>query len=164
MIGAIGRHKGLDLLVSMMDEAAERRLSVFLTVIGYTADDERLTLHGNVEVTGRYKPDELGTLLRAADPDFVFLSSVWPETYSYVLSEVWAAGYPVVAFDFGAPAERIRASGGGILIPPTRDARDLLRTLLEVEPQTRSCALPPPPVQVDSLDAYYAPVERARGL
>jgi glycosyltransferase involved in cell wall biosynthesis len=36
---------------------------------------------------------------------------------AYVLSEAWAAGYPVVALDIGAPAERIRAEGGGLLLP-----------------------------------------------
>ncbi|MFD0937178.1 glycosyltransferase, partial [Methylobacterium trifolii] len=129
VVGAIGRHKGFDLLLRMAERAARDRTSFFLTVIGYTSDTPSLVRYGNAEVTGAYAPAELKARLAEADPDFVFLPSVWPETYSYVLSEIWEAGYPVVAFDFGAPAERIRAVGGGLLIPPTRDTRALLDSL-----------------------------------
>lgn len=45
------------------------------------------------------------------------LPSVWPETYSYTLSIALEAGYPVCTFDMGAPAERLRALGTGLLLP-----------------------------------------------
>ena len=34
--------------------------------------------------------------------------SIWPETFSYVVAEMTALELPVVAFDLGAPAERLR--------------------------------------------------------
>jgi glycosyltransferase involved in cell wall biosynthesis len=34
--------------------------------------------------------------------------SIWPETFSYVVAEMIALGLPIVAFDLGAPAERLR--------------------------------------------------------
>lgn len=161
VVGAIGPHKGFELLLRMAERAARDRIPFFLTVIGYTPDTPSLVRYGNVEVTGTYAPAELGTRLAAAEPDFVLLPSVWPETYSYVLSEIWDAGYPVVAFDFGAPAERIRSAGGGVLIPPTRDPRALLDTLFALRDG-------PPPTDAPSLDrtrftdldAYY----RAGGI
>jgi glycosyltransferase involved in cell wall biosynthesis len=39
----------------------------------------------------------------------LFFASVWPETFSYVVGEMMALGLPIVAFDMGAPAERLRA-------------------------------------------------------
>lgn len=157
VVGAIGPHKGFELLVGLAREAARAQAHFFLTVIGYTADDTQLTRFGNVAITGAYEPRNLRALLATADPDFVFLPSVWPETYSYVLSEVWDAGYRVVAFDFGAPAERIHAVGGGLLIAPTRDPVALLEmltaarsTLHSIGPARRATA------RAQNLEAYHA--------
>ncbi|KQP48948.1 glycosyltransferase [Methylobacterium sp. Leaf108] len=155
VVGSIGRAKGYDLLLRMTERAARDRLPYVLTVVGITADDAALVRYGNAEVTGRYHPSELKAHLDRVSPDFVFLPSVWPETYSYVLSEIWQAGYSVVAFDLGAQAERIRAVGGGVLIPPTRDTRVLLQSLKEA--RERVATLPPPRFDlpaVATLDAY----------
>ena len=86
-------------------------------VIGHTEDDARLLKTGKVFVTGRYSEGEAPHLLRRERPDLVFLASVWPETWSYVLDEALEAGLPVVAFDLGAIAERLRAAKLGILLP-----------------------------------------------
>ncbi|WP_375407955.1 glycosyltransferase [uncultured Methylobacterium sp.] len=156
VVGAIGRHKGLDLLRRMVEHTARNRIPFFLTVIGYIPDDAFLESYGNAKVTGKYRPSELQDLLAEADPDFVFLPSVWPETYSYVLSEVWQAGHPVVAFDFGAPAERIRAVGGGVLIPPSRDTRAVLDSLMEARRELAAIRIPPAAERTAAtLDAYY---------
>ena len=156
VVGAIGRHKGFDLLRRMVEVTAQNRIPFFLTVIGYTSDDALILRNGNAKVTGTYLPSELRGLLAEADPDFVFLPSVWPETYSYVLSEVWQAGYPVVAFDFGAQAERIRAVGGGVLIPPTRDTGAVLDSLLKARGELATIRIPTVAGgTVATLDAYY---------
>jgi glycosyltransferase involved in cell wall biosynthesis len=42
--------------------------------------------------------------------------SIWPETFCHTLTELWACGLPVLAFDTGAVADRIRAHGGGWLV------------------------------------------------
>jgi GT2 family glycosyltransferase len=156
VVGAIGRVKGFDVLVRMAERAARDRMPFFLTVIGYTADDERLKRYQNVDVTGRYKPSELKAKLDELDPDFVFLPSIWPETYSYVLSEIWEAGYPVVAFDIGAPADRIKTMGGGALIPFTRDSRTILDALLAARDSLATLKpMRAVPTLVPSLDTYY---------
>lgn len=156
VVGAIGRHKGLDLLRRMVEHTARNRIPFFLTVIGYIPDDAVIESYGNAKVTGKYRPSELQDLLAEADPDFVFLPSVWPETYSYVLSEVWQAGYRVVAFDFGAQAERIRAVGGGVLIPPTQDTRAVLDSLMLARRELAAIRIPSAAEgTAATLDAYY---------
>ena len=86
-------------------------------MIGYTEGDKPLLDTGKVFITGRYSEGEATHLLRRERPDIALLPSVWPETWSYVLDEVVAVGLPVVAFDLGAIAERVRATGQGMVLP-----------------------------------------------
>lgn len=154
LVGALGMHKGFDLVVRMVEDAERRRLPVYFRIVGLTPNGGLLEHLSNVDVTGAYDPADLKKHLDSFDPDFVFMASVWPETFSYVLSEVWAAGYPVAAFDFGAPAERIREAGGGVLIPPTRDAREVLDALFAAR-ASRPVAPRPTPALAPSFEAYY---------
>ncbi|KMO42490.1 hypothetical protein VQ02_03040 [Methylobacterium variabile] len=163
LVGAIGHHKGFELVVALAERAARERRPIAFTVIGNVADPHRASGLGNLAVTGSYDPGDLPRLLAEADPDYVFLSSVWPETYSYVLSEAWAAGYPVVAFDIGAPAERIRAEGGGLLIPFGRDTGAVLDALVAARGQLAEVRIPALPAAVPSLAAYEAAIEATAG-
>ncbi len=117
ILGAIGVHKGYDVLLGCARDAAERSLKMEFVVVGHTIDDARLLATGRVFVTGRFAPEEAVNLIRAQDASVALLPSVWPETWSFALTELWRAGLSVAAFDFGAPAERIRRTGRGFLLP-----------------------------------------------
>ena len=117
LIGAIGGHKGYEVLLECARDAAARRLPIEFVVIGYTQNDQPLLKTGMVSITGRYSDIEAPHLLRRERPDVIFLPSVWPETWCYTLDYALAAGLPVVAFDLGAIAERLRAAGLGMLLP-----------------------------------------------
>src|SRR6202035_736868 len=73
---------------------------------------------GGMRIRGYYRAGSLPRLLRRDGVDLALLLSIVPESYSLVLSECRAAGVPVVAFDHGAVADRIRAEGGGLLVAP----------------------------------------------
>src|SRR5437588_9892539 len=62
---------------------------------------------------GPYASDALPSLLDHYCVRLVVYPSVGPETFSFTLSEAWAAGRPVVVPPIGALAERVAASGGG---------------------------------------------------
>jgi O-antigen biosynthesis protein len=82
-----------------------------------------------------------------------FLPSPWPETYSYTLSEVWAAGlYPVV-FDLGAMAHRIRRRNWGHLIPI-----DLASSYAAINDILLSLDPPAPPAGFRTSDKQYATI------
>ncbi|TNC09896.1 glycosyltransferase [Methylobacterium terricola] len=164
LVGGIGTHKGFELVVALAERAARERRPIAFTVIGDVADRRRIEGLGTLAVTGSYRPEELPRLLAEADPDYVFLASVWPETYSYVLSEAWAAGYPVVALDTGAPAERIRSEGGGLVLPFTRDTGLLLDGLLAARGQLADVAIPALPATAPSLAAYEAAIASGAGV
>ena len=57
------------------------------------------------------------TVRRPDHPIVGDLPAIWPETWSFALSDALNSGLPVVAFDIGAPGERLRALGRGHLLP-----------------------------------------------
>jgi glycosyltransferase involved in cell wall biosynthesis len=115
--GAIGLHKGFHVLLACARDARQRDLDLTFVVAGTTIDDQRLMDTGRVFVTGPYQPDEAVALIRAQGAALAFLPSIWPETWCLGLTELWRSGLRVVAFDIGAPAERIRQTGRGFLLP-----------------------------------------------
>ena len=117
VIGAIGVEKGYEIVLACARDAAERGLPLEFVVVGHTIDDARLLDTGRVFVTGAFQPAEAVPMIRAQDAAVAWLPSVWPETWSFTLSEAWRAGLRVVAFDLGAQAERIRGTGRGTLLP-----------------------------------------------
>jgi glycosyltransferase involved in cell wall biosynthesis len=117
VIGGIGSEKGYEVLLACARDAAERRLNLHFTVIGHTHDDDRLMETGRVFVTGPYQEAEAIPLIRSHDIHLAWQPSIWPETWCFTLGLAWRAGLMVAAFDLGAPAERIRRTGRGWLLP-----------------------------------------------
>jgi FkbM family methyltransferase len=115
-IGAIGDHKGARILEACIDDARSRELPIAFSIVGFTSSP-KLNGSSEIQITGGYKEDEVFNALDDVKAHVALLPSVWPETYSYTLSIALEAGYPVCTFDMGAPAERLRALGTGLLLP-----------------------------------------------
>ena len=131
LLGAVGPHKGGDLL-----EIA-RRLEgsdIALVVIGYLENRFHAGWHipGRLFVHGAYAEADAGALLRAYAASLVLMPNRAPESFSYALSDAWAAGVPVLAAPSGALAERIGAHGGGWLLPEGFDAATVAREVREL--------------------------------
>lgn len=128
VVGAIGPHKGARLL-----EALSRRLEgsdMVIVVVGYLDSqawpgwfDDHLFVHGP------YDEPEAAELLRAYGAQVVLFPNVAPESFSYALSDAWSAGIPVIVPPDGALAERVRAHGGGWILPAPFGADDVLALL-----------------------------------
>lgn len=110
VLGAIGRHKGYDILRLCAEQARKQKLPLEYVLMGYSADDRQLAAAG-VRITGRYVDEQAVETLRGLEPDVVWLPASWPETYSFTLSIALEAQLPVVAFDLGAIARRLRSAG-----------------------------------------------------
>ncbi|WP_158032261.1 glycosyltransferase [Rhizobium rhizosphaerae] len=118
LLGAIGPHKGGDLLLSLARDARARRLPIDYSIVGYSSDDAALAAEG-VKITGRYADNEEAmTHLASLQPDLIFIPSIWAETYCYTLSIALESGIPPVVFDLGAQSERLRAAGRGTILDP----------------------------------------------
>jgi glycosyltransferase involved in cell wall biosynthesis len=86
-----------------------------------------------VDVRGYYRAGTLPRLLRERAVDVALLLSLVPESHGLTLDECWRAGVPVIAFDHGAVAGRVRRHGGGLLVPLAEGAvgvAALLRALV----------------------------------
>lgn len=134
LLGALGPIKGSALLESIARFAQEDQFPIDFVVIGYTDRDSVLRSLG-VEITGKYPREEAEDHLIRADVDFVWFSSVCPETYSYTLSVVLRAGLYPVAFDLGAIASRLRSLGKGKILPIELlfNVRELAENLLRID-------------------------------
>ena len=107
----------------------------------------------------------LGKLAREAvweilsQVDAVVVPSIWYETFSFLVSEAFAAGLPVIASRQGALAERVNDGVDGLLVPPGDVAawRATLQRLVD-EPELLSqlSANVQPPL---SLDGHVDEVE-----
>jgi GT2 family glycosyltransferase len=117
VVGAIGVHKGYDILLACARDAARRDLDLDFIVVGHTIDDARMLATGRVFVTGRFEPGEAVSLIASQNAGLGFVASICPETWCLSLGDIWRAGLRSAAFDIGAPAERIRSTGRGILLP-----------------------------------------------
>jgi glycosyltransferase involved in cell wall biosynthesis len=106
VVGEISTQKGALVVQEMMALIDRDHPDVRLVVIG-TLDvvqkSERL------RVTGRYQRSELVDLVEAHGVNMFFFPSIWPETFSYVVAEMAQLELPIVAFELGAPVERLRA-------------------------------------------------------
>ncbi|MFG1426094.1 glycosyltransferase [Roseixanthobacter glucoisosaccharinicivorans] len=68
-----------------------------------------------VVMHGSYEREQFIAKAEALKPNLGLLPSLWSETYCHVLTEMWAAGLPVLGYDIGAVGERIQAHSGGWL-------------------------------------------------
>jgi GT2 family glycosyltransferase len=136
VVGSIGVHKGYDILLACARDAARRDLDLQFTVVGHTIDDARLLATGRVFITGRFEPDEAVSLIAEQNARLGFIASICPETWCLSLGDIWRAGLPAAAFDIGAPAERIRSTGRGILLPLGLSASAINNALVAVARKT----------------------------
>lgn len=133
LIGAIGEQKGQSVLLDCAAHAAELDLPLEFSLVGFAADEEALLRTDRLFITGPYEQQELPSLIRREAPHAIFLPSLTPETWSYALSAAMATGLPIIAFDIGAIAERLRSSTvPHHLIPPGTGAAEINEMLLAV--------------------------------
>lgn len=108
IIGPVGTHKGSDRLVDLARFCAIHHPDVEFVIYGITDRDEDLLGSNNVTILGEFKESTFHDLYFRSGCDVFFFPSTIPETYSFRLSEVLGLDIPIVAFDIGAIAERMR--------------------------------------------------------
>ena len=111
-IGYYSPHKGTALLQEIITECSKDPIAfIALGDIAY-----RVGASENVVSTGRYNREEITDLIQRYSVDVVVVTSLWPETFCYTLSEAWMAGVPVVVGPLGAQAERVAETGAGVIV------------------------------------------------
>lgn len=155
LLGALSTAKGWQVLLDCARDAAARNLALEFIVVGYTRDDVPLLETGKVFITGPYREEEAGALLEREACDLALFPTVGPETWCYTLTYALAQDLLIVGFDLGAVAERLRAAGTGVLLPPTTPPATLNDKLLEYG-NARLAAPEPLPIAEETPPATVA--------
>jgi glycosyltransferase involved in cell wall biosynthesis len=114
VVGRINAHKGAAIVNQMATALDARGMKEQIMIFG--ALDGRGE-SSSIVVTGSYKRDDLANLMTKRNVNMIVFTSIWPETFSFVVAEVMSLGLPIICFDLGAPAERVRAYPLGRVVP-----------------------------------------------
>ncbi len=105
VLGAINEAKGANIVKDLVSYIDKNRLNTKVVVIGEIS----IPIHSDsFEVTGRYDKKELPKIVKRFNITKFLIPSICPETFSYTTDEIMQMGYPLVVFDLGAPAQRVR--------------------------------------------------------
>lgn len=105
--GNIVPAKGLNLIKDI--KALDTKNKIEFHFAGLSKDD--LSQYGVYH--GPYERADFGQLVEKINPHVGAVLSIWPETYSHTLTELWSCGLPVVTSNYGATGERVAQHGGG---------------------------------------------------
>lgn len=86
----------------------------------------------NLVKTGYYMPEDLPNLLREHEIDVIGILSIWPETYSYTLTEAILNGVPVIVTDIGALGRRTKELNCGWLVSLENIKDDFVKIVKEL--------------------------------
>ncbi len=128
-VGAMAVQKGSEILKSLIKKNDD---NITIHLFGKTFDEKLAENAPNYIFHGQYNRGELSNLLVENNINLVCMLTVWPETYSYTLSEVYMAGIPILAFDIGAVGDRLKKDKLGWTIPVTKDTDVIISKIKEV--------------------------------
>ena len=129
MIGVLCNHKGGNIFSDLINYS---KGNIKFHSFGYSEIKNLSKNKSNYIYHGLYKREELPKLLADNEIDLICFLQKWPETYSYTLNEAIASGIPVLSFDIGAGAERIKRHGFGWTIPLNYSMKDLNDKIMDI--------------------------------
>ena len=134
-VGGLSFQKGIHTLVEAfagVRGTAELRIAGDETFDPAYVTQLRALATPQVRFLGRLARPEVWQAL--VDADVVVVPSLWYETFSFLVSEGFIAGKPVLASRLGPLADRVRDGVDGLLLPPGDVAawREALQRLVDV--------------------------------
>lgn len=105
--------KGKKIVVSFLKFAKQKNIKV--SVIG-KFNLKNKVFSKNIKYLGKYEKSELGEILEREGVNVIFFTSIWPETFSYLISELITLDIPICAFNIGAQGEKIQKYELGYLM------------------------------------------------
>jgi O-antigen biosynthesis protein len=127
VVGDLGYHKGSQMVIDVAQILAQKAPEARITVIGML---DREAAFPNLEVTGPYEIADLPGQLERHGINLCLFPSVWPETFSFVCSELMELGMPLVCYDLGAQGARVRQYALGHVITeisPEETVEEIIR-------------------------------------
>jgi len=113
ILGGINYSKGASVIKELVELIEQEGLNINVVVIGEITEQ---ISSKHFKVTGRYERSKLPSLIHENRVDTFLIPSIWPETFSYTSEEVMKMELPLMVFDIGAPAERVKEYKKGTII------------------------------------------------
>lgn len=105
LLGVLTKHKGGTIVAELAEKIERENLDVRIKLIGTSCVDINSPVFSQ---TGVYTRGAIPRLTLENDIDVFLIPSIWPETFSYTTEEIMKMGMPIMCFDIGAPAERVK--------------------------------------------------------
>lgn len=115
ILGHLTEQKGL-LLFDTMYKQILQIANIYL--VGCGEDGRQYRGCEDIFIIERYQQAELTEILEQIRPDIGLLLSIWPETFSYTLSELMMSAIPILATNLGSFGDRIVDGETGFLCDP----------------------------------------------
>lgn len=133
-VGGVLDHKGGAMIPEIMATVGERLPAAkgFVYGGGEPSLLSPMRRDRRLRIRGYYRQGRLPELLVQDRIAAAVLPSIWPETYALVVDECLSVGVPVIAFDHGAVADRLRAWGAGALVPAASGATGLADAAIDL--------------------------------
>ncbi len=155
-VGSMIPQKGWDFLAQNFRHINARYPETELLMFG-GGEPPPLSFPG-VRFLGGYRPDEIPSIM--AQFDVGIIPSIFAETFSMLLSEMWRAGRPVAVSDIGALGERVTSGVNGRKFA-AGNVGDLTASLLWFieHDEWRGWRLPRPRLRSSMLEQYRSTYE-----
>lgn len=105
ILGGINEAKGATVIKNLVSHIDNNKLNAKVILIGQISIP---ISSPSLKVTGRYNKNDLLKIVKEENITQFLIPSVWPETFSYTTDEIIQMGYPLIVFNLGAPAERVK--------------------------------------------------------
>lgn len=126
VVGVLTYSKGNFIVSQIADELARLMPSARIVIVGESHPE---IVKANVISAGKYGVEELPKILESYKVNVCLFSSIVPETFSYVTSELMLLQMPLACFNLGAQAEKIQYYSLGKIISkiePVTAANELI--------------------------------------
>ncbi|MCC0683598.1 glycosyltransferase [Clostridioides sp. ZZV14-6345] len=147
-IGGISVHKGSGIIYDLVKKNNDKNIEWH--IFGDIGDSKLdVLLDKHIIKHGRYDRNNIEKLLNEYQIDLVCILSIWPETYSYTLSETILAGIPALVTDIGALGERVKKYECGWCISRNLNYKEILNSIYSIK---------------SDIDSYNEKIENIRNI
>jgi len=133
ILGAINHAKGAGMIKALVKAIEEKGLNIDVVLIGEISE---FIKSPHFKVTGRYDREQLPQIITQEQIDIFLIPSICPETFSYTTQEIMMMQMPLMVFDVGAPAERVREYEKGYVLSPV-SVNTILQTISTFQSQSK---------------------------
>lgn len=130
-IGGINDHKGLKYLEGLLSKI--QNTDIVIHLFGTVSKEQYNCNKKNYVYHGVYDRADISELLIKNNIKLACMLQIWPETYSYILTESIASKVPVIALDIGAVADRVKKIDAGYIMDINSSVDDVYNKIVAIK-------------------------------